>query len=170
MPGLSAAELGILQGIQNILQCGFLDTVMPVISSFADDGLLWIAMALAFLLIRGQRSTGAQMILALVLSVILCNLWLKHMIDRPRPFEVDPRLDVPGFSGQHREAEFERFPCGHPVLARRRGDVLTLSHGQNWSNPFASIASISSRPPLFTMRPALSTWTASGCTYSSSFW
>lgn len=52
---------------------------MPVLTSLGNGGLIWIALAVAILLLqRGKRGTGLQVLIALLLSLLLCNLLLKN--------------------------------------------------------------------------------------------
>ena len=41
---------------------------------------------------RGKRGTGLQVLIALLLSLLLCNLLLKNAVDRVRPFDLNLSL------------------------------------------------------------------------------
>ena len=74
MASLSVAELGILNWIQTNCHNEFWDEVMPVLTSLGNGGLIWIALAVAILLLqRGKRGTGLQVLIALLLSLLLCE-------------------------------------------------------------------------------------------------
>ena len=130
MLALSQAELTILDWIAAHCRTLWLDVLFPIITSLGDKGLLWIVLALILLAIPSQRSTGVQVALALVFSALLCNLILKNVVDRIRPFELAgiPELlvalpDDSSFPSGHtsasfavvtalmRDRHFLRWPC-----------------------------------------------------------
>ena len=113
MLALSQAELTILNWIASHCHTLWLDTLVPIITSLGNKGILWILLALVLLAVPSQRSTGIQVALALVFSALLCNLILKNVVDRIRPFELAgiPELlvalpDDPSFPSGHTSASF----------------------------------------------------------------
>lgn len=110
---MESLELAILNWIQVHLRCGVLDAVLPAISRTADHGELWILLAVVLLLIKGQRKYGAAMAVGLVLDLVSCNMILKPLIGRIRPFAVNglvellipPPLDA-SFPSGHTAASF----------------------------------------------------------------
>ena len=91
---MQGMEFAILDWIQAHLRCGFLDAVLPVISRTADHGELWIILALVLLLIRNQRKYGAAVACGLVLDLVSCNLLLKPLVGRLRPFAVNTAVEL----------------------------------------------------------------------------
>ncbi|MBP3510292.1 phosphatase PAP2 family protein [Oscillibacter sp.] len=91
---MQGMELAVLDWIQAHLRCGFLDAVLPVISRTADHGELWIILALVLLLIRNQRKYGAAVACGLVLDLVSCNLLLKPLVGRLRPFAVNTAVEL----------------------------------------------------------------------------
>lgn len=87
-------ELAVLNWIQDHLRCGFLDAVLPVITRTADHGELWIILALVLLAIRSQRKYGAGVACGLVLDLVSCNLLLKPLVGRIRPFAVNTAVEL----------------------------------------------------------------------------
>lgn len=133
MHGLSVAELGILDWIAAHLHNGFLDTVVPWITSLGNAGLFWILLGLFILLFqRGRRGVGVQVLLALLFSLILCNLLLKNGVDRIRPFALNPGVELlipkpgdPSFPSGHTSASFAAAVV--LLLNRWRGRWVTLA-------------------------------------------
>ena len=105
---LNAVELPILRNMHDAIQCGFLDAVMPVISTFSKWGLGWIILALVLLIPRKTRRVGITMLISLLLSVLVCNVTLKPVVARLRPYVVDPSIKLL----LSPEKEFS-FPSGH---------------------------------------------------------
>ena len=91
---MQTMELFILDWIQAHLRCGFLDAVLPIISWTANHGEIWILLALALVLRKSSRRQGWTVALALVLDLVCCNLLLKPLIGRVRPFAVNPAVEL----------------------------------------------------------------------------
>lgn len=110
-------DLPILDWIAANLRCPFLDAVMPIITLFGDAGIFWIALAVAFLLIPKYRKMGMSMGAALLMGALLCNVTLKPLVGRIRPY--DYQLEHFGktiellISAQH---DFS-FPSGHTIAS-----------------------------------------------------
>lgn len=103
-------ELAILDWIQLHLRCGFLDWLMPFVSGLSNHGEVWIVFAALLLPIR--RAYGLSAAGALALDLIACNMILKPLIGRIRPFAFRPELPLlvspPGDAS---------FPSGHTAAA-----------------------------------------------------
>ena len=109
---MQAFELAILDWIQANLRCGVLDVLMPALSRTANDGELWILLAIVLICIRGQRRYGFSVASGLLLDLLTVNLFLKPLIDRVRPCAVNTAVDMlvaAPTSGA--------FPSGHTAAA-----------------------------------------------------
>ncbi len=82
---MTELEFGILNQIQQWLQCDFLDFFMPRISALGNGGFIWIAAGLLLLISKRYRKDGVCVLLALLLSFLICNLTLKPLAARMRP-------------------------------------------------------------------------------------
>ena len=91
---MQGMEFAILDWIQAHLRCGFLDAVLPLITRTADHGELWIILALVLLAIRSQQKYGAAVACGLVLDLVSCNLLLKPLVGRLRPFAVNTAVEL----------------------------------------------------------------------------
>lgn len=105
-------EFNILNGIQDLFQSGSMDTVMPVITALGNGGLFWIAIGLIFTMKKQTRLMGICMLTAMFFEVLSCNVILKPLIARPRPFTADPSriLLIPA------PADYS-FPSGHTAVS-----------------------------------------------------
>lgn len=132
MGGLSLAELGILDWIAAHLHTGWLDVLMPAVTRLGDAGVVWIVLGLVLLLfVRKRRAVGAQLLLALLLSLLLCNLLLKESVGRIRPFDLKGLTDLlieaptdPSFPSGHTSASFAA--AGVFLLTRTPGRWVVL--------------------------------------------
>lgn len=86
---MQSVELAILDSIQH-LRCGVLDVLLPLITHTADHGEIWILLAVILLIWKRKRQSGLAVAGALVLDVVSCNLLIKPLVGRIRPFAVSP--------------------------------------------------------------------------------
>ena len=91
---MQTMEFAVLEWIQANLRCGFLDAAMPAVSRLCDHGEIWVLLALVLLLIRRTRRQGAALACGLVLDLISCNMLLKPLFGRIRPFAVTPAVSL----------------------------------------------------------------------------
>lgn len=123
---MTAFELSILDWIQT-LRCGFLDAVMPVLTKLGDGGIIWIGLTLVLLCTRRYRRTGLTLVCALLLDVVCCNLVLKPLVARVRPFDMNPGVDLlispPGDWS---------FPSGHTAASFASTGALYASGERMW--------------------------------------
>ena len=80
-------DLPILDWIAANLRCAFLDAVMPVITLLGDGGVFWILVAVALLFFPKYRKIGLGMGAALILGVLVCNVTMKPLLARIRPYD-----------------------------------------------------------------------------------
>lgn len=99
-------ELDILRFFSE-LHGTFFDKIVLFITHLGDVGIFWIALAIVFLCFKKYRKCGAGVAVALIFSLIFCNLIFKNLIARVRPFNADPTLD-----NLVNEDSFS-FPSGH---------------------------------------------------------
>jgi undecaprenyl-diphosphatase len=98
----------ILLWIQEYIRTDWLTAVMLPITKLGDLGKIWILICLVLLIFRKTRSAGAAGILALVFSLCVNNVILKHAFSRTRPYEV-----VDGLILLTEKATDFSFPSGH---------------------------------------------------------
>lgn len=79
------ADWFILNGIHNTFSCGFLDFLMPKITVLGDVGAIWLLAGLLLSISKKYRKYGLALIIGLVLSFLVSNVFLKPLIARPRP-------------------------------------------------------------------------------------
>ena len=104
-------ELSILDWIQT-LHTPFLDKIMVFITRLGDAGIIWIVLSIVLLLIPKTRKSGAVMVAALVVDVLLCNIVLKNLVARTRPYDVN--------TGVHllvAKLHDYSFPSGHTAAS-----------------------------------------------------
>ncbi len=80
-------DLPILEWIAGNLRCGFLDFLMPIITLLGDAGIFWIGCAVIFLFFPKYRKIGLSMGAALIMGLLVCNVTLKPLVARIRPYD-----------------------------------------------------------------------------------
>ena len=124
-------ELGILDWIQSNLRCGVLDALMPALSWTCNHGEIWIVLAAVLLAVKRYRRQGLAVGCALVTDLVLCNLILKPLVNRARPFAVHPvelLIPPPGDAS---------FPSGHTAASFAAVLALKASGSPLWKPALA---------------------------------
>ena len=133
---MQTAELAVLDWIQAHLRCGFLDAVLPVISWTCDHGEIWILLAAVLLFWKKHRWTGVSVSFALILDLICCNMILKPLVGRIRPFAVNTAVEL--LTAAPTDAS---FPSGHTAASFAAVFALRASGSPLWK-PAAVLASV----------------------------
>ena len=119
-------EFKILDFIQT-LHTLVLDKIMVGVTKLGDVGILWIILTAILLIIPKTRRTGGVMLVALVVQTVLCNVILKNLFARTRPYDVNTtvQLLVPKLH------DFS-FPSGHTSASFTAVSALYFSKDKLW--------------------------------------
>ncbi len=100
-------ELQILHAIQGIHQ-EWLTEILRFFTTIGESGLVWIVIAIVLACIPKTRKCGLTMMIAMAVTYLVGNLFLKNVIARLRPCAVDTSvtLKIP-FPSEY------SFPSGH---------------------------------------------------------
>ena len=108
MDSFTQFDGNLLIGIQHALNADWLTPVMKFITLFGEAGIFWILLCLSLIIFRKTRRLGIICAFSLLLTFICCNLILKPLVDRVRPWVtfqmVNAMLPPPGDAS---------FPSGH---------------------------------------------------------
>ena len=127
-------DLPILDWIQAHLQSGFMDTIWPIITLFGDADIFWMVWATLLLFIPKYRRTGLGMWFALALGLLICNITLKPLVGRIRPYDFQIKelgktwndLLAGGELLVELPHDFS-FPSGHTIASFEAATVLLLN-------------------------------------------
>ena len=86
-------EFQMLDGLQTI-HTSFLDTFMTSITKLGDAGIVWIILTVILLLIPKTRKAGGYMAVALIADLIICNVILKPIVARIRPYSINQTVQL----------------------------------------------------------------------------
>lgn len=132
-------DLPMLDWIQETMGSKFLDAVMPIVTLLGEAGIFWIAVSVVLMLIPSQRKAGFSAGLALMLGLLVCNMLLKPMVARIRPYDF--QLQYFGreiallIESQH---DFS-FPSGH-TIAGFEACVALMLHNKKLGIPASILA------------------------------
>ena len=119
-------DLPILDWIQAHLQSGFMDFIMPIITLLGEGGIFWIATAVILLCIPKYRKAGLSMGIALLLGVLVCNVTMKPLCGRIRPYDYQENyLNTVIPLLIERQHDFS-FPSGHTIACFEACTALML--------------------------------------------
>jgi undecaprenyl-diphosphatase len=114
-------EIHILDMIQN-LRTPIGDVVVPLITRLGDAGIIWIILTVLLLIIPKTRKTGVIMMAALLVDVLLCNVLIKNLVARTRPFDVNIAVQL--LVAKPRDYS---FPSGHTAASFASVTALYLA-------------------------------------------
>ena len=121
-------DLPILDWIAANLWCPVLDAVMPVITLLGDAGIFWIAVAVLFIFTKKYRKIGIGMMIALMMGLVICNICLKPMIARIRPYDFkEEHLGTVVNLLIEKQHDFA-FPSGHTIASFEAAVVILLGN------------------------------------------
>lgn len=141
-------DIPILNWIQDHMISSFMDSFWYTVTLFGEGGVFWIACAVVLLIIPKTRKTGLGMAFALVMGVLVCNIWLKPMIARIRPYEFALEhfgREVWLLTG--RLSDFS-FPSGH-TIASFEASVVLLKNSKKLGIPALILAILVSFSRLY---------------------
>ena len=104
-------ELKILDWFQT-LHTPVLDKFMTSVTKLGNAGIFWIILTVLFLLIPKMRKTGVVMAAALIIDLLLCNVLLKNLVARTRPYDV-----ITGIQLLVAKLRDYSFPSGHTAAS-----------------------------------------------------
>lgn len=143
-------DQSILYWIHDNLSCGVLDMLMPKLTLLGSGGAIWLLAAAIMLCAKKYRRQGVILLAGLAVGVLVGNVCLKNLIDRPRPCWLDDsvKLLIPIPTDYS-------FPSGHTLSSVIGATVLTKTNRRfGWAAiPLAAIIAFS-RLYLFVHYPS----------------
>lgn len=106
---MSSRELKILDWIYNNLRSKSIDKVMHFLSMTGNFGIIWFAAAATFYFANIDQQAALSILIAMGISLLFVNLFLKNLAKRPRPYEVRGEMR----NIIIREPKDYSFPSGH---------------------------------------------------------
>lgn len=114
-------ELRFLDFLQTI-HTPLLDKILAFITSLGNAGIIWIVLAVVLLILPKTRKTGIIVAAALLMDLVLCNLILKNLVARVRPYDVNTAIAIL----IKKPLDFS-FPSGHTAASFAAMTALFLA-------------------------------------------
>ena len=112
----------ILDFIQENLCSPAMDVIMPFITKFGDAGIFWMACTALLLIIPKTRGLGVTMMAALAIEALCCNVILKPLVARIRPYDVNQAVHII----INKPSDYS-FPSGHTGVSFAAASALFFS-------------------------------------------
>lgn len=137
---IQALDEAILLFVQSNLRTPALTLVMRLFSRIGDAGIGWIALGILLLIFARTRRRGAVMLGALCTEYVLCDLVIKKLVLRPRPYLVIQQLEL--LVAQESSTS---FPSGHSASSFACAYMLTRLFGKKgaWAYLPATLIALS---------------------------
>jgi len=119
LDAIQSFDVSVLNAIQNTLRCGFLDFFTVFLSYVTTSGIIWIATGVILIFFKKTRVVGIVVLIALAIGFLSGDVLLKHLVNRPRPFTVNPDIVL-----LIKQPSGASFPSTHSVLAAASTTVL----------------------------------------------
>ena len=127
-------ELKILDWFQT-LHTPVLDKFMTSVTKLGNAGIFWIILTVLFLLIPKMRKTGVVMAAALIIDLLLCNVLLKNLVARTRPYDVNTGIQL--LVAKLRDYS---FPSGHTAASFASAAALYFAGEKKFWKPALVLA------------------------------
>ena len=129
-------DVSILLYIEDNMHSPITDKVMVIITSLGNGGAVWIIIIALLMINKKYRAIGLMALGALILSTILGEGILKHVIQRIRP-----SADIPAVNDLITKPLSYSFPSGHTTSSFAVAGVLA-KYFKDYALEFYSLASL----------------------------
>ena len=127
------ADLSILHAIQGAASPA-LDAFMVGFTTLGEFGALWAIVGAIMIALNKHRTFGIAIFVAIALAFVIGDIGLKNIIERPRPFLVDPVLTTSLIS----LPDSFSCPSGHSSTSFAAATVICLAPlAHRWLKPIA---------------------------------
>lgn len=114
----------------------FKNKIMIAASSAGNMGLIWFAFSMPFLVYAPWRLTGANIILGIAFTQLICEIIIKHIVRRERPV-----WHLPDEEQLVHRPHYYSFPSGH-TTASFSVVAITILRCSVWTFLFALVIAV----------------------------
>lgn len=123
-------DRSILLFIREKLVNDYLTPFVKFITTLGNGGVLWILLCLGLLIYKPTRRIGIYCAVALALEFIVCNLLIKNIVKRARPW-----TKIPGLDPLVAKPTDYSFPSGHSSSSIAVGYTLLRKAPRKYGIP-----------------------------------
>jgi undecaprenyl-diphosphatase len=124
----------VLAVINKYLKNKYLDRLMPVITCTGNLGMIWIVMSITLMLNKPYRLIGNMVMLTLIISTIVGEGIVKHIVRRIRPCNHQNNVNL-----LIKKPLSYSFPSGHTLSSFAVADIMSM-HFEKYKLIFIAIA------------------------------
>lgn len=115
----------ILFNIKKYMKNKYLDRLMPIVTRMGNGGFIWITIAGILMLDKPYRAIGNVVILTLIISTIIGEGIVKHLVRRVRPCNYQNAINL-----LITKPMSYSFPSGHTVSSFAVAEMLSMYFSQ----------------------------------------
>lgn len=130
-------DFSILNFIQEYFKNPILDNIFTRITTLGDFGIIWIAIMLIYFSIDSYKKTAKIMLLSFLFTFVICNIILKPLVARMRPFTVNTAIKLI----LNAPIDYS-FPSGHTMFSFAALTVIIMETDGKFFKIFATILCI----------------------------
>ena len=129
-------EFVILDAIQSVFKCGFMDVFMKLISTLGDTGIIWIALGIGMCFTKKYRMCGIAVLVGIVMGLLVGNVIIKNIVMRDRPCWINE-----DFVLLIENPDDYSFPSGH-TLSSFISAIVIVRHNKAIGIPALVLAAL----------------------------
>ncbi|MDO4595135.1 MAG: phosphatase PAP2 family protein [Tissierellia bacterium] len=118
---ITKIDINILNWIAENLRHPLLDKLMLDVTSLGDMGIFWICLLIVFFTTKEYKQMAKVMFISMIISVIVCNLMLKPIVHRTRPFNINTAIELIAA----KPLDYS-FPSGHTMFSFTSVTVILM--------------------------------------------
>ena len=88
-----AWEFDVLYWFQELHQ-PVLDKIVVAVTTLGNSGIFWLILTVLMLIFCKDKKPAWTSAVALILSLLVCNILLKNTVARERPCWIDPSVEM----------------------------------------------------------------------------
>jgi len=111
----------ILNIIKRYVHNKYLDIIMPITTVMGNLGVIWILIAIILILDKPYRVVGNSIILTLIISTIVGEGIIKHIVRRVRPCNKLENINAISL-----KPKSYSFPSGHTLSSFAAAEMLSM--------------------------------------------
>lgn len=137
MADLNFFDAGVMDFVQRHFHNIVTDSVFPIITYLGELGAVWVFLAVILLFFPKTKRCGSLMLLSMLATFLVGEVFLKNVVDRPRPFQTYPgavQLLI-------QEPSSWSFPSGHSSSSFAAATVV-FAYSRRWGTAALGLAAL----------------------------
>lgn len=129
-------EYTVLNAIRENMSSGPMDAIMKGITFLGEAGWFWIVLGIVLAAVPKTRRIGFTVLGALLLSLIVCNITIKPIVERVRPYDFKEGIEII----ISKPTDYS-FPSGHAAASFAAAVALFMCN-KKWGTGAVCLAAL----------------------------